>query len=253
MPALTTTIQRTHESHPEKTVRVVPPIRPDRTPLELLLWEAEDMGESARLVLIRHAAIDCSSNGNSLLCGSYDADLSDAGMAQVERLRERLADESPASAIYSSPLRRATQTAQAAPIQLRSELRIVKALAEINCGVMEGVPIKYIQEGYPDLWCRNESQHDEHFGWPGGETYARFRRRVLRAICGIAALHAKERILIITHAGVVNQILGTIRGQSAARWDNLRPGYASLTEVAWSGSTGTLLSFDDRSHLPKSD
>jgi broad specificity phosphatase PhoE len=207
------------------------------------------MAEPARLVLIRHAAIDCTSNGQGLLCGSYDARLSDIGICQIAKLKQRLAAGPEAAALYSSPLRRATETAQAASEEPLARLRIVRSLAEINCGLMEGVVIEHIRQRYPDIWEKNESQRDENFGWPGGETYRRFRRRVLRAVCRIASLHPGKRVLLVTHAGVINQILGAIRGQSAARWENFRPGYASLTEVAWQGRMGTLLRFDDRTHL----
>jgi alpha-ribazole phosphatase/probable phosphoglycerate mutase len=166
----------------------------------------------------------------------------------VESLRERLAHE-PASALYTSPLRRAMDTALAAPPQLRQDLRLLNSLAEIHCGSVEGTPIDEIRQFYPELWTRNEAQQDEEFRWPGGETYRRFRRRVLRAIRAIAARHAGQRVLLFTHAGVVNQVLGVIAGQSAARWENLRPGNTALTEVVWEGTSGSVARFDDRLHL----
>jgi broad specificity phosphatase PhoE len=166
----------------------------------------------------------------------------------VELLRERLA-ELRFAALYSSPLRRALDTALAAPANLISSLRVLKSLAEIHCGAVEGLPIENIQRSLPDEWRRNQGQTDEFFSWPGGETYARFRRRVLRVVQRIAILHPGEDVVIVTHAGVVNQILGTLAGQSAARWENFRPGNTAITRVDWKCDSGKVICFDDRAHL----
>jgi broad specificity phosphatase PhoE len=184
-----------------------------------------------------------------LLCGSHDARLSEKGRAQVEMLRRRLSQEDGFSAIYSSPLRRAIETAQAAPASLLSNLRIVRSIAEIHCGSVEGMSLEDIRRTFPNEWMRNEAQQDEAFCWPGGETYRFFRKRVLRCVRSIARMHAGERVLLVTHAGVVNQVLGSLAGQSAARWENFRPGNTAITEVLWSDDSGRVCTFDDRSHL----
>ena len=204
---------------------------------------------AATLILIRHAAIDCSKSRRLLLCGSHDAPLSRLGHEQVHLLRRRLAIEQDITAIYCSPLQRAIATAQAASPALLDRGRLLASLAEIHCGDFEGRPIDEIRAAFPALWARNEEQNDENFFWPGGETYRRFRRRVLRALRVIAARHPAQRVLIFTHAGVVNQVLGSMEGQSAARWENFRPGNTALTIVEWAGSAGRLIRFDDQRHL----
>jgi broad specificity phosphatase PhoE len=202
----------------------------------------------ARLLVVRHAHIECGRNGLPLLCGSHDAPLSPRGQKEVERLRRRLA-EVDAVALYSSPLTRAVHTAAAAPGRLQRSMRLLNSLAEIHCGVVEGMAIADAKQLFAEAWDINESQSDEQFRWPGGESYRRFRNRVLRAIRAIARVHTGQTVLIVTHAGVVNQVLGSLHGQSAARWENFRPGNASITELLWSGATGRVIYFDDRSHL----
>jgi alpha-ribazole phosphatase/probable phosphoglycerate mutase len=56
-------------------------------------------------------------------------------------------------------------------------------------------------------------------------------------------------VAILTHAGVITQVLGAMHGVAAARWDAFVVGNASLTEVCWDGAAGTLVRFDDRDHL----
>jgi broad specificity phosphatase PhoE len=167
----------------------------------------------------------------------------------LEFLRLRLAAEPRFAGFYASPLQRTYYTASAAPDYLLPHLRLLNSLKEIHCGVVEGLSLERVQAGYRDYWQRNLLQTDEGFRWPGGETYRRFRIRVLRAVDAIARSHRGARVLIITHAGVVNEILGTIHGQSAARWENFRPRNASLTTVWWAEGTGEVESFDDTKHL----
>lgn len=203
----------------------------------------------AALLFVRHAAVDCSSNGNGLLCGRHDVPCSAVGRQQIGKLRECLASQPAFDAVYSSPLRRALETASAAPPDAYASLRILRSLAEIDCGVLDGSPIGAVQRDYPGLWARNEAQDDENFRWPGGESYRRFRARVLRAVTQIARGHAGGRVLIVTHAGVVNQVLGSIAGQSAARWSSPRPHNASITRVRWAAGVGQVEWFDDCRHL----
>jgi broad specificity phosphatase PhoE len=202
----------------------------------------------ARLLLVRHAHIECGRNGLPLLCGSHDAPLSARGQKEVEQLRRALAGVD-AAALYSSPLSRAVHTAAAAPGHLLRSMRLLKSLAEIHCGVVEGMAIADVKQLFANAWRVNESQADEEFRWPGGESYRRFRRRSLRVIRAIARVHAGQTVLIVTHAGVVNQVVGSLHGQSAARWENFRPGNASITDILWSGASGRVICFDDRSHF----
>lgn len=201
------------------------------------------------LVFVRHASVNCTSNGLSLLCGRYDVGVSIAGRREIDSLRRRLAAEPLFDILYTSPLRRALDTAEAAPATLAPSMRVLKSFAEIDCGLLDGVPIDDVRQRYPELWRRNEAQTDDDFAWPGGESYRRFRRRVLRAVRTIAQVHSGQRVLIVTHAGVINQVLGSISGQSAARWQNLRPRNASLTYVLWGLDGGTVVCFDDCAHL----
>ncbi|HUP47463.1 MAG TPA: phosphoglycerate mutase family protein [Thermoanaerobaculia bacterium] len=78
---------------------------------------------------------------------------------------------------------------------------------------------------------------------------ARGRMVALRALRGIAMRHPGERVLAVTHAGVITQIIGHIHGESPARWEEWRPGNGSVTIIEWEEPGPRLVSFDDRSHL----
>ncbi len=200
-------------------------------------------------MLVRHAESKCSRDGRELLCGWHDVPLSDAGRMQVEQLRRHLAQYTPTAAVYSSPLKRALETAAAAKQSDADSFRELRSLSEIHCGVVEGLPLEDVESKFSDLWTQNLAQVDEAFRWPGGETYSSFRRRVIRTLRAIATQHCGSQVLVFTHAGVISQLLGWINGASAAQWASFRPGNASITRVVAEGDNWTVESFDDRRHL----
>jgi broad specificity phosphatase PhoE len=198
---------------------------------------------ATELVLIRHAHVAANSV-DTIICGWHDPPLSSIGEKQVAQLQDTLR-HSRFAAVYSSDLVRARQTAVAAANEINA-VRYLRSLREIHCGDCEGVPIAEVQKCDPDLWCRNLAQNDPDFRWPGGESYRSFRSRVITAITGIASRHPGEKVAIVTHAGVVSQLLGLLHGQPACVWESHRPGNASLTRIGVTHGRADVLSFDER-------
>jgi alpha-ribazole phosphatase/probable phosphoglycerate mutase len=183
------------------------------------------------------------------MAGWADVPLSPAGRAQIERLTRYLARGPRFDAIYSSPLSRAGDTAQALAAAGLGPLHFHEGLKEINCGEVDGMPVGRVQRAFPELWEENRRQVREDFRWPGGESYREFRNRCLAAVTRIASDHPGGHVALVTHAGVISQIMGFVAGLSAARWEAFRPGNASISEFAWRGSFGVVISFDRRDHL----
>jgi broad specificity phosphatase PhoE len=202
------------------------------------------------LVLIRHAeAAEHDCKGHMRLCGWLDVPLTELGRLQAEHLRPVAAQLGAVAGLYTSSLKRAVETARPLADALGLKPRARRALREISCGWLEGLTVSEVRTCYPEVWQANVAQTDEAFGWPGGETYRGFRARVLRSMRQLAALYAGSTVVIVTHAGVVTQVLGALAGESAARWDVFRPDNASVTVVRWAGNGGVVVYFNDRRHL----
>jgi broad specificity phosphatase PhoE len=108
------------------------------------------------------------------------------------------------------------------------------------------MPLEVLQRTFPELWARNLAQDDEAFAWPGGEAYAEFRARVLAGLSATAAGHAGGRVAVVTHAGVISQVLSVIRHRPAAVWSLDRPDPFTSTEVTWEhGRPKTVLRYND--------
>ena len=202
------------------------------------------------LLLIRHARPEDYEHGYPRrLSGWHDVPLGVAGRGEAALLARRLQQEDLASPIYSSPLRRAMQTAETIAQQTALEIADAPQLQEIYCGEVEGQLLEQVQQRYPVHWTANLRQDDPDFRWPGGESYREFRTRCLACIEEIAARHESRRVAVVTHAGVISQLMGHIRDVSPARWGTFRPDTASVTVLEWQAGSGAVLVFDDRQHL----
>ncbi|MFO7178604.1 MAG: histidine phosphatase family protein, partial [Pseudomonadota bacterium] len=199
----------------------------------------------ARLVLVRHGQTAGNMAGLSArMSGLTDLPLTDQGVREARATARALAREPRPDVIYTSPLARARTTAGILAEVLPAPLVVEPSLCEIDCGDADGLPLSEVQRRYPEAWARNLSQNDPDFRWPSGESYREFRARVLAGTRRIAAAHRGERVLVVTHAGVVSQLIGFHFGVGPERWELFRPRNCSITELAWYRDTIRVLRFD---------
>ena len=157
------------------------------------------------VLFIRHGDTDW--NRIKRIQGHVDIPLAQSGVAQAQRLAERLArearDAAALDAIYSSDLLRAQQTAQPAAAALGLGLRLVEGLRERAYGVFQGHDSGEIADRFPDDYARWQTR-DPGFAPPGGESVRAFFHRVLHAVEAIVQAHRGGRIACVTHGGVLD-------------------------------------------------
>ena len=133
------------------------------------------------IFLVRHGQTKSNAEGRM----SYsDEVLDDSGYAQAHRLSSRLADL-PITAIYTSPLRRAYETATILNEPHQSALNIVEDLSEIHLGDWEGLPKHDIQERWPELW-KQMATDPSNLVIPNGESIKELTERAVQAFRNIA-------------------------------------------------------------------
>jgi broad specificity phosphatase PhoE len=197
---------------------------------------------ATRIVLIRHGLID----SGSRLCGSFDVPLTPAGRAQIEAALRHPPTAPVPEAMYTSTLRRASEVAALLGRAWSLASRPAAWAREIHCGDVEGMPFADLQRAFPEQWARNLAQDDDAFAWPGGETCSDFRARVLAGLTTVGIAHAGRRVAVVTHAGVIAQVLGVIRQRPAAVWQQDRPEPFTATEVTWAdGAPSAILSYNE--------
>ena len=100
-----------------------------------------------RLLLVRHGETDWNAAGR--IQGCTDTPLNARGRAQAAALAEKLRSSERAEALYTSPLRRAAETAEIIGSALGLRPEPVEALREISFGVWEGCSWAEIQRRWP--------------------------------------------------------------------------------------------------------
>jgi broad specificity phosphatase PhoE len=149
-----------------------------------------------QLILARHGETDW--NRENRFQGRADPPLNELGRRQSVKLAEALAGETIAR-VYTSPLRRASETAAIVAGRLGLEVEPVEPLAEIDVGAWSGLTREEVAARFPDEYARwlERSPH----GFENGETYEQLAARVVPAIHEVAKRHPSETLLVVTHGG----------------------------------------------------
>jgi broad specificity phosphatase PhoE len=191
---------------------------------------------ATRLLLIRHLEPDSSVQGRTY--GSLDAPLSALALEQAAKLAQAL-DGIHLDAVYASPLRRALETAT--PLAVRRKLVPVvhEGLREIDFGELEGSRYEEVEEGRPDFF-RSWMSDPTVVSFPGGESFADLRLRVLAAADEIRARHRRGVVALVAHGGVTRAIVAATLSMPNEALFRLDQSYGAVSVVDWLGETPIL-------------
>ncbi|MEQ1776187.1 MAG: histidine phosphatase family protein [Burkholderiales bacterium] len=157
---------------------------------------------NTELILIRHG--ETAWNRERRMQGQTDTPLSDVGRAQAEAVGRRLAQH-PFTALYSSDLSRAWDTAAAIARASGREIVREPALRERTFGMFEGLTYDEMAQRFPDEHARF-SARDPDYAVPGGESPRQFFERTLACLNAIAHAHAGDCVVVVTHGLVLDTL-----------------------------------------------
>jgi len=198
------------------------------------------------LILIRHGQTEL--NRGPFFQGQIDVPLNALGLAQAERLGERLAGE-PIDAMACSDLMRTRQTAAPAASRLALAPHHEAALREQRFGLFEGRSFDEVAEHWPDAFTAWQ-RHDPEFALPGGgESVLRFHGRVLAALRELGLRHPGRRIAVITHGGVLDMVWRTARGLPLSGPRSCAIPNAGLNRIALDGDALRIIDWADDAHV----
>lgn len=172
------------------------------------------------IYLIRHG--EAVSNVEPIMGGMRgDTGLTPLGVAQAERLRERLmaTGEIGAEALIASTLPRARQTAEIIAPALSLPILWDDEVQELRVGEADGLSVAEFRERYGAP--KYEFDPFRPIA-PGGESWAGFLVRVGEALERITAEHEGQRIAIVCHGGIIDasfQIFGEVNLLAPKRFD----------------------------------
>ncbi len=201
-----------------------------------------------RIVLVRHGQTEW--NRVERFRGRADVPLNETGLKQAEATGRRVAAEWQPAAVYASPLSRAVKTAEAIAQHFNLPVQIEPGVVDIDYGQWQGLTPDEVGQRWPQI----------HHAWynapqtariPGGETLDEIRVRALKAVNEIAARHAGQTVVLVSHTVVNRVILLAILGLGNDRFWRLRQDTCAVNVFEMDEQTGeyTLVSMNDTCHL----
>ena len=181
-----------------------------------------------RLIITRHG--ETVENQQGIITGHMEGSLSSEGKEQAGKLAERLKDED-ISAIYSSDLKRAADTAEeVAKLHPGVPVKLTKELRERYLGEFEGK--KKADVGWDKQSVVNSLPSQPRDGETIEEVYTRaktFLDKILKE-------HKRGTVLIVGHNGICKSVIAVIEGKSASEvWHSRNLGNTSISifEFDW--------------------
>ena len=167
-----------------------------------------------KVYLIRHGLPDFP-GGKAMCIGTTDIPMGEKGLAQAEEMAKRLP---PVTAVFSSPLTRAMQTAQA----IGMHVTILDDLREMYAGQWDGLTFDEIRQRYPALFAARAK--DLTIPLPDAEEHAAGLARFKGAM-EAAAKQSPGDFAVVAHGGIIAQFLQDISGV----WK--KPDYAQIISL----------------------
>lgn len=173
-----------------------------------------------RLDLLRHGETELGGG----LRGSLDDALTENGWRQM---RAAVAQGGAWDRIVSSPLQRCARFAAELGERLNLSVHLDKDLQELHFGSWEGQSAAALME--TDAEALGLFWADPYaFTPPQGEQVAHFSRRVLAAVARLHSVYAGERVLLVSHGGVMRLLLAQARGLPREQLLNVEVGHGAM-------------------------
>jgi probable phosphoglycerate mutase len=216
-----------------------------KPPNRLSGWQDTPAAPTTTL-LLRHGQTPLSIEKR--FSGIGNPELTDVGLAQVAAAAERLR-HSAATAIVTSPLTRARQTAEAVADVLGLEVEVEEGLRETDFGDWEGYTFGEVRKKWPaelDAWLASTAVAPPH-----GESFDATATRVRQARDRVLARYGGETVVLVSHVTPIKTLLRIALDAPPSALYRMHLDLTALSEVQWfADGPAVVRSLNDTRHLP---
>jgi len=201
--------------------------------------------DRTQLIIVRHGQTQW--NLKLIRQGHLDSPLTERGVVQAKALAERLRRET-FSALYSSDLGRALQTAQMIADATGHKIVTDPRLRERHLGIFQGLNGDELREKFPEEYRLHRTMGPSYV-IPGGESMRQQVERNVAYFNEIAEKHFGETVVVVTHGGVLSGFFRhalAIPLEAPRRFEFMN---ASLNVFAYEHGNWMLRTWGDVSHL----
>lgn len=199
-----------------------------------------------RLILVRHGQTEW--NRVERFRGRADLPLNATGRSQAHAAARRILSAWDIAAVYTSPLRRALETAEV--IGKRSNVAVVECpgLIDIDYGEWQGLTPGEVRQRYPELyslWLISPQK----VRIPGGESLGKVRRRAMAAVRTIVAQHPQDTVVLVSHLVVCRLLVLAMLGLPIAHFWRIQQDTATINVFEHMDNRFIVKAINDTCHL----
>jgi len=198
----------------------------------------------AKLILARHG--ETVWNVEKVYRGRTDVNLDEVGIKQAELLGKYLSNQE-LEAIYSSPLRRALDTANIVARYQKIGVHVAEGLIDFNYGEWQTLPEQEAKRLYPTL--HNEWHNNPHkVIMPGGESLEDVRRRAIEVVNDVLSKY-QGGVVLVSHRVVNKVLICSLLGLDNSYFWNIKQDVGGITIFNYVDGRFVLTRHNDTSHL----
>jgi broad specificity phosphatase PhoE len=198
----------------------------------------------AKLILARHG--ETMWNVEKVFRGRADVNLDEVGIKQAELLGKYLSNWE-LEAIYSSPVKRALDTANIVARYQKVVVRIAEGLIDFDFGEWQSLPEQEVKRLYPAIL--NEWQSNPHkVKMPGGESLEDVRMRAVEVVSDVLSRH-RGNVLLVSHRVVIKVLICYLLGLDNSHFGNISQDVGGITIFNYADGRFVLTRHNDTSHL----
>jgi probable phosphoglycerate mutase len=197
------------------------------------------------ILLIRHAVNDFVKSGK-LAGWTPEVHLNDEGKAQAEALGRRLA-EAPIKHLYSSPLERTLETAEAIRLHHPNlTINHLDAIGEVVYGDWEGQEISKLTR--TKMW-HVVQEYPSRAYFPNGESMREAQMRAINAMEALAVAHPRDLVAVVTHADLIKMVLAHYLGMHLDNFQRIVISPASISSLMLGYGRPYIATMNDMAHV----
>ena len=198
------------------------------------------------LILVRHGETDANRDGR-LMSSSGGPPLNATGRAQANDVAAALRVELPFH-LYTSPARRARETAGVISKTLDVPFTVVEDLAETDVGAIEGLTEHELRRIYPAYFSEWERDHATARP-PGGETVQELQNRAWRAVRRLSVVHAGETVVAVSHCFTISTVVTRLLDMPLRHFRRVRLDLGAMVRIELTPGGAEVISTNQTWHL----
>ncbi len=195
--------------------------------------------------VVRHGETDW--NREQVFRGRVDVPLNDLGRQQAQAVAKKLS-EADLTAVYTSPLKRAGETADIVARLCGLQAVVENSFIDMNFGEWQGLTHGDVQSQFPEAY-RRWQRSPESASIPGAESLHAVQERVVSALDKLAKRFPDAAVCVVSHRVVCKLLMAWALGLDESSFWRIRQDTACINVIEYAGQSPVVHTLNDTCHL----